>query len=29
VNLTPTVGVAPIVDLHTHSVIPLDFNKMG
>jgi DNA polymerase II small subunit len=29
VNLTPTVGVAPIVDLHTHSVIPLDFKKMG
>ena len=29
VNLTPTVGVAPIVDLHTHSVIPLDFNKLG
>ena len=29
VNLTPTVGVAPIVDLHTHSVVPLDFNRLG
>jgi len=29
VNLTPTVGVAPIVDLQTHAVMPLDFNKLG
>ncbi len=29
VNLTPTVGVAPIVDLQTHAVIPIDFNKLG
>ena len=29
VNLVPTVGVAPIVDLHTHAVVPLDFNKLG
>ena len=29
VNLTPTVGVAPIVDLQTHAVMPLDFNKFG
>ncbi len=29
VNLTPTVGVAPIVDLQTHTVMPLDFNKLG
>jgi DNA polymerase II small subunit len=29
VNLDPTVGVAPIVDLQTHQVIALDFNKLG
>jgi DNA polymerase II small subunit len=29
VNLTPTVGVAPIVDLQTHAVIPIDFKKLG
>jgi DNA polymerase II small subunit len=29
VNLTPTVGVAPIVDLQTHVVFPIDFNKLG
>ncbi len=29
VNLNPTVGVAPIVDLQTHAVIPIDFNKFG
>ena len=29
VNLMPTVGIAPIVDLQTHSVIPIDFNKLG
>ena len=29
VNLTPTVGVAPIVDLQTHAVVPIDFNKLG
>jgi len=29
VTLTPTVGVAPIVDLQTHAVISLDFNKLG
>ena len=29
VNLTPTVGVAPIMDLQTHAVVPLDFNKLG
>ncbi len=29
VNLTPTVGVAPIVDLQTHVVIPIDFKKFG
>jgi DNA polymerase II small subunit len=29
VNLIPTVGVAPIVDLQTHTVIPIDFNKLG
>ena len=29
VNLTPTIGVAPIVDLQTHKVIPIDFKKFG
>jgi DNA polymerase II small subunit len=29
VNLTPTVGVAPIVDLQTHAVVPIDFNRLG
>ena len=29
VNLTPTIGVAPIVDLQTHKVIPIDFKKLG
>jgi DNA polymerase II small subunit len=28
-NLLPTTGVAPIVDLQTHMVVPLDFNKLG
>jgi len=27
-NLTPTPGVAPIFDLHTHQLIPLDFNTL-
>ena len=29
VNLTPTVGVAPIMDLQTHAVVPIDFNMLG
>lgn len=29
VSLEPTVGVAPIVDLQTHQVYPLDFKRMG
>jgi DNA polymerase II small subunit len=29
VNLIPTVGVAPIVDLQTHTVMSIDFNKLG
>jgi DNA polymerase II small subunit len=29
VNLTPTVGVAPIMDLQTHAVVPIDFNRLG
>ena len=29
VNLTPTVGVAPIVDLQTHQVAPLDLKMLG
>jgi DNA polymerase II small subunit len=29
VNLTPTVGVAPIMDLQTHAVVPIDFKKFG
>jgi DNA polymerase II small subunit len=29
VNLNPTVGVAPIVDLQTHVVVPIDFQKLG
>jgi DNA polymerase II small subunit len=29
VNLTPTVGVAPIVDLQTHQVAALDFKMLG
>jgi DNA polymerase II small subunit len=29
VNIDPTVGVAPIVDLQTHQVIALDFDKFG
>jgi DNA polymerase II small subunit len=29
VKLTPTVGVAPIMDLQTHAVVPIDFNKLG
>lgn len=28
VDLRPTVGIAPIVDLQTHGVTPLDFKKM-
>jgi DNA polymerase II small subunit len=29
VNIDPTVGVAPIVDLQTHQVIALDFDKFS
>ncbi|UCH57394.1 MAG: DNA-directed DNA polymerase II small subunit [Candidatus Bathyarchaeota archaeon] len=29
VNLTPTVGVVPIMDLQTHVVVPIDFKKLG
>lgn len=29
VNLTPTVGVAPIVDLQTHHLTALDFKMLG
>jgi len=29
VNLTPTVGVAPIMDLQTHQVIDLDIKRLG
>ena len=29
VNLTPTVGVAQVIDLQTHAVIPIDFQKFG
>jgi DNA polymerase II small subunit len=29
VNLTPTVAVAPIMDLQTHAVVPIDFNRLG
>lgn len=27
-NLTPTPGIAPVFDLHTHQVTPLDFNML-
>jgi DNA polymerase II small subunit len=27
-NLTPTPGVAPVFDLHTHQLTPLDFNML-
>lgn len=27
VNLSPTIGIAPIVDLQTHNIAPLDFTK--
>lgn len=29
VNLDPTMGVAPIMDLQTHAVVPIDFNRLG
>jgi DNA polymerase II small subunit len=29
VNLEPTIGVASVVDLQTHTVVPLDFTKLG
>jgi DNA polymerase II small subunit len=29
VNLEPTVGLAPIVDLQTHQVTPLDLKRLG
>ena len=29
VNLDPTVGVASIVDLQTHTVVPIDFQRLG
>ncbi|UCD45256.1 MAG: DNA-directed DNA polymerase II small subunit [Candidatus Bathyarchaeota archaeon] len=29
VSLEPTVGVAPVVDLQTHQVYPLDFKRMS
>lgn len=28
-NLMPTPGIAPIVDLQTHQIVPIDFNRMG
>lgn len=28
-NLIPTPGIAPIIDLHTHQVLPLDFNMIS
>jgi len=28
-NLMPTPGIAPIVDLQTHQIVPIDFKMMG
>jgi DNA polymerase II small subunit len=29
VNLVPTVGVAPVVNLQTHQVTPIDIKRLG